>query len=68
MAGSFGYDRYTYDISMKMANEKLFPAIKKNKDDITIIADGTSCRCQIKDGLSREAIHIAKFLDQNIIY
>ena len=68
MAGSFGYEKDTYDISMKMANEKLFPAIKKNKGDITIIADGTSCRCQIKDGLNREAIHIAKFLDQNIIY
>ncbi len=68
MAGSFGYDKDTYDISMKMANEKLFPAIKKNKGDVTIIADGTSCRCQIKDGLNKEAIHIAKFLDQNIIY
>ncbi len=68
MAGSFGYDKDTYNISMKMANEKLFPAIKKSKGDITIIADGTSCRCQIKDGLNREAIHIAKFLDQNIIY
>ena len=31
-------------------------------------ADGTSCRCQIKDGLNREAVHLAKFLDQNIIY
>ena len=68
MAGSFGYDKDTYDISMKMANEKLFPAIKKNKGEITIIADGTSCRCQIKDGLNKEAIHLAKFLDQNIIY
>ena len=68
MAGSFGYDKDTYDISMKMANEKLFPAIKKSKGEITIIADGTSCRCQIKDGLNKEAIHIAKFLDQNIIY
>ena len=68
MAGSFGYDKNTYDISMKMANEKLFPAINKNKSETTIIADGTSCRCQIKDGLNREAVHLAKFLDQNIIY
>ena len=68
MAGSFGYDKDTFDISMKMANEKLFPAINKNKGETTIIADGTSCRCQIKDGLNREAIHLAKFLDQNIIY
>ena len=68
MAGSFGYDKNTYDFSMKMANEKLFPAINKNKSETTIIADGTSCRCQIKDGLNREAVHLAKFLDQNIIY
>ena len=68
MAGSFGYDKDTFDISMKMANEKLFPAINKNKGETTIIADGTSCRCQIKDGLNREAVHLAKFLDQNIIY
>ncbi len=68
MAGSFGYDKDTYDISIKMANEKLFPAINRNKDKTTIIADGISCRCQIKDGLDREAIHLAKFLDQNIIY
>ena len=67
MAGACGYDKNTYDISMKMANDKLFPAIKKNKADINIIADGTSCRCQIKDGLNMQAIHLAKFLDNNII-
>ena len=50
MAGAFGYGKDTYDISMKMAEERLFPAIKKNSKDIKIIADGTSCRCQIKDG------------------
>ena len=36
--------------------------------DIKIIADGTSCRCQIKDGMNRQAIHVARFLDENIIY
>ena len=68
MAGSFGYNKNTYDISLKMAKEKLFPAIMKTKEDITVIADGTSCRCQIKDGINREAVHVAKFLDENIIY
>jgi len=67
MAGAFGYDKSTYDISMKMANDKLFPAIKKNNSNTKIIADGTSCRCQIKDGLNKEAIHLAKFLDKNVI-
>ena len=68
MAGAFGYGKDTYDISMKMAGERLFPAIKKNPKDIKIIADGTSCRCQIKDGMNRQAIHVARFLDENIIY
>ena len=67
MAGAFGYDKSTYDISMKMANDKLFPAIKKYKANVKVIADGTSCRCQIKDGLNIQAIHLAKFLDNNII-
>ena len=68
MAGAFGYGKDTYDISMKMAGERLFPAIKKNPKDIKIIADGTSCRCQIKAGMNRQAIHVARFLDENIIY
>ena len=68
MAGSFGYNKNTYDISLKMAKERLFPAIMKTKEDITVIADGTSCRCQIKDGINREAVHVAQFLDENIIY
>ena len=68
MAGSFGYNKNTYDISLKMAKERLFPAIMKTKEDITVIADGTSCRCQIKDGINRESVHVARFLDKNIIY
>ena len=53
---------------MKMANDRLFTAIKNNSKEIKIIADGISCRCQIKDGVDRQAIHIAKFLDDNLIY
>ena len=53
---------------MKMANERLFPTIKNNYNEVIVIADATSCRCQIKDGLDRKAIHLAKFLDENIIY
>ena len=68
MAGAFGYGKDTFDISMKMADEKLFPAIQNTDKNVTIIADGTSCRCQIKDGLNRNAIHVSKFLDENIIY
>ena len=42
MAGSFGYGKDTYEISMKMANERLFPTIKKNCNEVIVKADGTA--------------------------
>jgi len=66
MAGSFGYNKDTYEVSIKMAMAKLIPSILKYKNP-TVIADGTSCRAQIKDQSSIKAIHIAKFLEPLII-
>ena len=63
MAGSFGYGCETIDISLKMAELDLFPAIDAAPADAIIVADGTSCRHQIADGRSREAIHAARLLD-----
>jgi Fe-S oxidoreductase len=63
MAGAFGYSAESYDISMQMANENLLPAIRKADADDLLIADGTSCRCQIKDGTNRTAKHVALVLD-----
>ena len=57
MAGSFGYEKEHYDISMKVGELVLFPAIRETNKDIIIAALGTSCRCQIKDGTGREALH-----------
>jgi len=57
MAGSFGYEAEHYDISMQMGELTLFPAIRKSAEDVLIAATGTSCRHQIKDGTSREALH-----------
>lgn len=57
MAGSFGYEKEHYDVSMKIGELKLFPAIRKTPEEITIISNGTSCRHQIKDGTNREALH-----------
>ena len=62
MAGSFGYEREHYDISMKMAEASLLPAIRKSADDTMLIADGTSCRHQIHDGAGRNALHVARVL------
>jgi Fe-S oxidoreductase len=63
MAGSFGYDASHYELSMRMAELNLLPAIRSRADAI-IVADGTSCRHQIHDGAARDALHAAVLLDQ----
>ncbi|MAO07801.1 MAG: FAD-binding oxidoreductase [Alteromonas sp.] len=57
MAGSFGYEKEHYEVSMKIGETKLFPAIRKTDASTIIVANGTSCRHQIKDGTQREALH-----------
>ena len=66
MAGAFGYGTSTYDISMQMANAHLLPAVREAGPDHLVIADGTSCRCQIKDGANRTASHVALVLDSHL--
>ncbi len=65
MAGSFGYEASYYDVSMQMAELSLLPAIRKQPDAI-LVADGTSCRHQIADGTNRQAIHVARLLEQQL--
>ena len=65
MAGSFGYEAGHYDVSMQMAELGLLPAVRKQPDAI-VVADGTSCRHQIRDGARREAIHVAVLLAQQL--
>jgi Fe-S oxidoreductase len=62
MAGSFGYEQEHYDVSMKMAEAALLPAVRNAQDDVMLIADGTSCRHQIEHGSGREAVHVARVL------
>ncbi|RDK83520.1 FAD-binding and (Fe-S)-binding domain-containing protein [Marinirhabdus gelatinilytica] len=57
MAGSFGYEKEHYEVSMKIGELKLFPSVKKTPKTTIIAANGTSCRHQIKDGTQREALH-----------
>jgi len=66
MAGSFGYEVEHIEVSKQMAELSLLPAIRKHPD-AWIVADGTSCRHQIADGASREAMHIAKVLEKYLI-
>ncbi|MDB9961567.1 FAD-binding protein [Oceanihabitans sp.] len=57
MAGSFGYEKEHYDVSMQIGEQTLFPAIRRAKNEVLIAANGTSCRHQIKDGTQRKALH-----------
>jgi FAD/FMN-containing dehydrogenase/Fe-S oxidoreductase len=57
MAGSFGYEKEHYDISMKIGELVLFPEVRRADSDTLIVAPGTSCRHQIKDGTGREVYH-----------
>jgi FAD/FMN-containing dehydrogenase/Fe-S oxidoreductase len=57
MAGSFGYEKEHYDLSMQIGELVLFPTVRKQPEDVIIAAAGTSCRHQIKDGTGRRALH-----------
>ncbi len=65
MAGSFGYEVEHIEASKQMAELSLLPRIRKEPNAI-VVADGTSCRHQIADGANREAMHIAKVLEQHL--
>ena len=65
MAGSFGYESEHMDVSMQMAGLQLLPAIEKAPDAL-LVADGSSCRHQIKDGASRQALHLAQILEMHL--
>ncbi|MBI5913751.1 MAG: FAD-binding protein [Bacteroidetes bacterium] len=62
MAGSFGYEVEHYEVSMKIGELVLFPAVKKADSQVIIAAPGTSCRHQILDGTRRKALHPVEVL------
>jgi len=68
MAGSFGYDAAHYDVSVRMAEAALLPAVRAAAPDTLIVADGTSCRHQIADltrgAGARDAIHVVRVLER----
>jgi Fe-S oxidoreductase len=67
MAGSFGFEKEHYDLSMKVGELVLFPAVRMASEDSLIVAPGTSCRQQIADGTGREAYHPAEVLYDALI-
>ncbi len=62
MAGSFGYEKEHYETSMQVGELVLFPTVRKQEEDTIIVAPGTSCRHQIKDGTGRKALHTVEVL------
>ncbi len=66
MAGAFGYGADTYDTSIEMAELSLLPAVRRQDANTLVIADGTSCRHQIKDGTERSALHVARALAMSL--
>ncbi|HVL70635.1 MAG TPA: FAD-linked oxidase C-terminal domain-containing protein, partial [Beijerinckiaceae bacterium] len=64
MAGAFGYDPKTIEVSFLMGELSLFPALRRAGPKDLVVADGTSCRHQIHDGVGLAALHVARVLDQ----
>ena len=62
MAGSFGYEAEHYEISMRMAERRLLPAVREAGPETLIVAAGISCRQQIKHGTRRQALHPSQVL------
>ena len=62
MAGSFGYEAEHFEVSQKIGELVLFPAVRSAAPEVIIAAPGTSCRHQIKDGTGRVALHPAQIL------
>ncbi len=67
MAGSFGYEKEHFDLSMKIGELVLLPAVRKAKDNDIIAAPGTSCRHQIKDGAAKKSYHPVEILYDALI-
>src|SRR5207248_7135853 len=62
MAGAFGFEKDHYDISIKVGERVLLPAVRKADKDTLIIADGFSCREQIAQTTDRQALHLAQVI------
>lgn len=67
MAGSFGYEKEHYDVSMQIGELVLFPTVRQQPEEVIIAAPGTSCRHQIKDGTGRIAKHPAEILFEALV-
>jgi Fe-S oxidoreductase len=67
MAGSFGYEKEHYELSMKIGEMVLFPSVRSSSEDTVIVAPGTSCRNQILEGTGRRALHPVEIMYEAIM-
>jgi len=62
LAGSFGFENDHYDISMKVGERRLLPAVRAAEKDTLIVSDGFSCKTQIEHATDRRALHTAQII------
>jgi Fe-S oxidoreductase len=62
MAGSFGYEKEHYEVSMQIGELVLLPKVRQHQGQCKVAAPGTSCRHQIKDGTGEKALHPVEVL------
>ena len=67
MAGSFGYEKEHFEVSMQVGELVLFPAVRNAPAETIIAAPGTSCRHQIKDGTQKHALHPIEVLYEALL-
>jgi Fe-S oxidoreductase len=66
MAGSFGFEKEHYDLSLSVANRRLVPAVQRVESGVEIVASGISCRQQIEHVTGRKARHPAELFWNNL--
>jgi Fe-S oxidoreductase len=66
MAGSFGFEKEHYDVSVSIANRRLVPAVEATPEDARVVASGISCRQQIEHLTGRRALHPVEVLWEDV--
>jgi Fe-S oxidoreductase len=66
MAGSFGYEAEKYDLSLKIGEQRLLPAVRQAPPEAVIVADGISCRQQIRHATGREPKHLVEVVAERM--
>jgi Fe-S oxidoreductase len=67
MAGAFGFAADTFPVAQAIGERRLLPAVRAASDDTIVVADGFSCREQIRQSTGREAVHLAQVLTGEVL-